>query len=146
MKIQPKDLFHGAALAQVVEDGSFTALNKVDDKYGHYLVNADRRLFVKYATSARSPWRFTINPDDILEIRRDIRNSGNTFLCLVCAKETICCLDQEEIETLIDLQDTRPQSLKVHVPRRGSLRVSGPGRRALAHTIPHNAFPAKILE
>ena len=35
MKIQKKDLFHGSALTQIVEDPLFTALNKADEKYGH---------------------------------------------------------------------------------------------------------------
>jgi len=51
MKIQHKDLFHGAALTQLVEHNSFKALNKADDKYGHYLVNTDRRLLVKLVAS-----------------------------------------------------------------------------------------------
>jgi hypothetical protein len=32
MKIQQKDLFHGAVLTQLVEHNSFKALNKVDAK------------------------------------------------------------------------------------------------------------------
>lgn len=42
MKTQEKDLYHGAALTQIVEHTSFRALNLAPVKgYGHHLVNSD---------------------------------------------------------------------------------------------------------
>jgi hypothetical protein len=69
MKIQEKDLFHGAALTQIVEHESFKALNKADEKYGHYQVNHDRRLLVKHSKATSNTgtqtWSFSFKPDDI---------------------------------------------------------------------------------
>lgn len=48
MKIQDQDLYHGAALTQIVEHASFKALNRGSEKYGHYLVNKDQHVFIKY--------------------------------------------------------------------------------------------------
>ncbi|RUL82344.1 hypothetical protein [Tautonia sociabilis] len=72
MKIQQKDLFHGAALTQIIEHNSFKALNKVDDKYGHDLVNTDRRLMIKLTETDNPPWQFTFQPDDLQHLRDDI--------------------------------------------------------------------------
>ena len=59
-KIQKQDLYHGAALTQIVEHPTFKALNRASKNYGHYLVNADREVFVKYSASSSSPWGFTL--------------------------------------------------------------------------------------
>jgi hypothetical protein len=59
VKIQEQDVFHGPALAQIAEYGAFKALNRARAKQGHYIVNADRRLLLKYSTKSRGPWKFT---------------------------------------------------------------------------------------
>jgi hypothetical protein len=61
MKIQRKDYYHGAVLTQIVEHKSFKALNKFDEKYGHYKINHDIRLMVKLASEDSDPWQFTVN-------------------------------------------------------------------------------------
>ncbi len=56
MKIQEQDIYHGAALTQIAEHESFKALNKGSERYGHYLINADCHVFIKYSKAAVSPW------------------------------------------------------------------------------------------
>ena len=145
MKIQPKDVYHGAALTQIVEHDSFKALNKASSKYGHYTVNDDRQLFLKYLTTGRSSWRFIFSEDELAAIRRGVRGSATTFVCLVCARSTVCCLDENELQDLIDLTSRGSQWIWVQVPRGGSQHVSG-SIGDLSHTIPHNSFPAKVLD
>ena len=60
MKIQKMDMFHGAALTQIVEHPSFKALNKADEKYGHYQINHDRRISIM-----RIPVKSATDSDDI---------------------------------------------------------------------------------
>ena len=144
MKIQDQDSYHGAALIQIVEDPSFKALNKTDAKYGHYTVNTDRRLFVKYLKKRNTPWRFTLQPDETTAIRHDIASGQRTFICLVCGRATICCLSQEELEQVIDLAAEKPQWIAVDIPPGGSQHVSGSAGR-LPRTVPHNAFPSKVI-
>ena len=145
MKIQDLHFYHGSALTQIAEHESFKALNKTDAKYGHYRVNTDRQLFVKYRTNRRSPWHFTFQLDETAAIRRAIETKERTFVCLVCGRNTICCLRQEELEQLVDIRSRVQQWIRVEVPKGGSLHVTGKAG-ALSRTIPHNSFPSKVFE
>ncbi len=144
MKVKKKDLFHGAALTQIVEDPRFTALNKADEKYGHYQVNHNKRLLVKHASNDEAPWIFTIQPDDIDTVVADISSDQDSFLCLVCGQTTICILTTEEFETVVDTSGTAPQRIKVECPPASGMRVSG-SNGSMDSVIPHNAFPRKIF-
>lgn len=92
MKIQQKDYYHGAALTQIVEHESFKALNKTDEKYGHYKINHDIRLMVKMTSIENEPWQFTANASDLATMDEDINSRDQFFLCLVCGLNTICLL------------------------------------------------------
>src|SRR5438552_1824863 len=124
MKVQQKDLYHGAALTQLVEHDSFKALNKADGKYGHYLVNTDRRLMVKLTEKPHYPWSFTFQPDDLDTLRADIASGFRTFVVLVCGKATVCLLEQADYEAIIDLDAAGQQWIRVEVPK-ASMRVRG---------------------
>lgn len=89
-RIQDQDLFHGAALTQLVEHPSFKALNKKSGTYGHYLLNQDRQLFVKYATGKQT-WQFTFSPAEVA-LMHDHGSQRATEVILVCGQETICSL------------------------------------------------------
>jgi hypothetical protein len=143
MKIQQKDLFHGAALTQIVEDPSFKALNKADTKYGHYQVNADRRLMVKLTEKENHPWQFTFQPDDLNTLRADIASNFTTFVCLVCGKKTICLLDQADFSAVIDLNSPAVQWIRVDIPK-ASMRVRG-SAGSLGHAIAHKDFPDNVF-
>jgi hypothetical protein len=144
MKIQTQDLYHGAVLTQITEHSSFKALNKVDSQYGHYLVNHDTRLFVKYLTKQTSPWNFKFSLSELQAIQQDIDTSNRVFLCLVCGHETICTLDIQEFSNLIDLCSSENQSIVVEVPASGSMHVKG-SEGKLPRTLRHNSFPEKLF-
>jgi hypothetical protein len=148
MRIQEKDLFHGAALTQIVEHESFKALNKADEKYGHYQVNHDRRLLVKHSKAESNTgtqiWNFTFKSDDIEILVQDIQKGTKIFVCLVCGDVSVCVLNQEEVSTILDLGSSAVQWARVELPGGGSLRVRGSAGK-LPKTVPHNAFPAKVF-
>ncbi|MGD0540652.1 MAG: hypothetical protein ABSB33_03940 [Tepidisphaeraceae bacterium] len=144
MKIQNKDIFHGAGLTQIVEHRSFKALNKADEKYGHYLVNTDRRFMLKYGKSKKGPWQFTFGPDDLRTLKRDVALNGKVFLCLVCGDKTVGCLDESEFSQLIDTSAATQQFITLEFPKGGSSRARG-SQGQLRATIPHNLFPEKIF-
>lgn len=144
MKIQTQDLYHGAVLTQITEHPSFKALNKADSLYGHYLVNHDTRLFVKYLSKATSPWNFKFSVNEMQSIQNDMQLTRNVFLCLVCGQETICSLNIQEFSNLIDLTSTENQSIIVEVPPNGSMHVKGT-LGDLDRTLRHNSFPEKIF-
>jgi len=144
MQIQEQDIFHGAALTQIVEHKSFKALNRATAKYGHYLVNTDRHVFVKYRKPNRSPWQHTLSEDDIAGISAEITNGHAVFLCLVCGTTTVCALNSTEIGTILDLGGSRQQWIRIEIPKGGSCHVSG-SKGKLKRTVPHNSFPEKIF-
>jgi hypothetical protein len=139
MKIQEKDYYHGAALTQIVEHQSFTALNKADTKYGHYKINHNIRLLVKSGKGTNT-WGCTINENDLEIIKKDLESRDKLFLCLVCGLTTICIINEEQINELFDLKSSNQQWLSVKNKKNGSLWVSS-RITALSHSISHNAFP-----
>ncbi|WP_338472627.1 hypothetical protein R4Z10_07775 [Niallia sp. XMNu-256] len=144
MKIQTQDLFHGAVLTQITEHPSFKALNKADTLYGHYLVNHDTRLFVKYLSKETSPWNFKFSVTEMQSIQSDMKLTKNVFLCLVCGQETICALNIQEFTNLIDLTSSESQSIIVEIPPGGSMHVKGTAGD-LDRTLRHNSFPEKLF-
>lgn len=143
MKIQQQDFYHGVALTQIAEHESFKALNKGSDRYGHYLVNADCHIFVKYSQTS-GPWQFTFTPDQLDPLRNVQKAKTKLFICLVCGDETICVLNEQQIMVLIDLLAIDSQWVRVEVPPNSSCRVFG-SLAPLKRTIPHNAFPACLF-
>lgn len=144
MKIQEKDVYHGAALTQIVEHPSFKALNQASTKYGHYLVNTDRQVFVKYRKAKSSPWTFTLQPAEVSALASAIAAPHKVFLCLVCGNTTVCALTATEIQTLVDTQSKGQQWVRVDAPKNKSCRVSGTQGR-LKKTVPHKSFPDKVF-
>ena len=146
MKINIRHETHGSALAQIVEDGSFTALNKASDKRGHYQVNHDRRLLIKRSTTGPEDWQFTFSERDLDVLRDDLQNDVRVFACLVCAGETICALDADQIRQLINVDDESTKSIIVTTPPepRTSMRVRGTDGE-LEGTVAHSAFPEKVF-
>ena len=84
MKVQEQDIYHGTALMQIVEHRSFKALNRASKEYGHYLINTDRKVFAKYATTKRSSWQFTFQLKDLAAISSAVA-SGTRSSCVSCA-------------------------------------------------------------
>jgi hypothetical protein len=144
VKIQEKDIYHGAALTQIVEHDSFKALNRASNKYGHYLINADRHVFIKYRTADASPWQFIIQPDEVSAICLEAGANRTIYLCLVCGITTVCALNIDEIKTVIDVESSLQQWIRVEVPNGGSCHVSGSSGK-LQRTVPHNSFPNKVF-
>jgi len=145
MKIQEQHLYHGAALTQIVQHQSFKALNRASKKYGHYIVNTDRHVFVKYRTNKQSPWQHNFFPKELSTIDKEIKHNKKVFLCLVCGQETVCALDADQIQVVLDLTKKQQQWIRVDVPSGGSCHVSG-SKGALKKKVPHNSFPDKVFE
>jgi hypothetical protein len=145
MKIQKQDIYHGTALMQIVEHDSFKALNRASTSYGHYLVNADCEVFVKYRDADASPWTFTFQPKDLGAISKAASSGHNVLVCLVCGTTTICALTHAELAAVVDMQSGAQQWVSVEVPTGGSCHVKG-SKGPLSKTIPHNSFPSKVFD
>lgn len=145
MKIQTQDFYHGAALTQIVEHESFKALNKGSARYGHYLINADCHLFIRYSANDNSPWSFTLTSEQLQGISNIAESQASLFIGLVCGETTICLLSQDQLSQLIDIASADSQWIKVDSPPNSSCRVSGSTGR-LKNVIAHNAFPKSLFE
>lgn len=145
MKIQQQDLFHGAALMQAVEHPSFKALNKAPDgKYGHYVLNNDTRLFVKYTTGDGPDYWFTLSKQDVAAIRKDQADGYRAFAVLVCGGETICAVRAEDLWNVADARPSGGQQVWVRSDFGKSMRF-GHGQDQLPHAIAHQSFPEVVL-
>lgn len=145
MKIQEQDIYHGPALMQIAEHKSFKALNKADERYGHYLVNADIRLWAKHSTAGEGPWSFTFHPTDLEGLRDDLETGASVYVALTCGHHTICCLSAKDLETLIDLDDTVQQWVRVEAPAGKQMRVTGSLSSKQPLLVAHNSFPNRLF-
>jgi hypothetical protein len=144
MKIQEQDSFHGSALMQIVEHPSFKALNKGSNRYGHYLVNADCHIFVRYSKAESGSWSFTFNADQLEPIANISKSKADIFICFVCGQYSICLLNQSQIKQILDIESADTQWVKVVAPEGKSFRVSG-SSGTLKGTVAHNAFPKNLF-
>jgi hypothetical protein len=146
MKIQEQDLYHGAALTQIVESGQFTALNRDGQKYGLYVVNHNRRLLIKHRTAAgkQGRYRFTFSVAELDTLQQHAATNGTRiFVALVCGQRVICCLSVVELATMIDLDSEKQQWVLVEAPEGKKMRTRGSlGDGPL---VAAKDFPAKVL-
>lgn len=144
MKINEKHQYHGPALAQIVEHPSFKALNRANSgAYGHYLLNQECSLWMKYATGDE-PWQYTFTPEDLQTIRGD--SAPRRYYVLACGIHSICCLKHDELFALIDTSASTQQWIKVEAPPGTGLKVRGGKDPATIKTIPHSRFPDVLFE
>ena len=139
MKIREKDFFYGAVLVQLAEHPVFTCINKVTDKDGLYLVNGCKRLLIKYSAADGPEWRFTFRKDDT-----EIADGHEHFLVLVCGDSTICLLNENDIDQLIDHTADKSQWISVKHLDGSQMGIRG-SLGNLANTVPHDSFPKDLL-
>ncbi|MDG3015280.1 hypothetical protein [Speluncibacter jeojiensis] len=145
MGIDKQDFQHGAALAAIVKDHRFTSLNKASERYGHYLVNDDRYVFVKYCTKpSRVQYQFTFSAEEKQSIAQ-FRGQKHAYVVLVCGEVAVAELTVAQLEQLTDGDDSARQSTVYIVAQPGrSLRARSAGAE-LRHAIPRNGFPGLVL-
>jgi hypothetical protein len=144
MAIDFKDFMHGAALIAIADSDDFTALNKASLKYGHYVVNHDRHIFVKYAAgTGPKDYNFNFQKSDKRQILQTAPG-GHVFAVLVCGDEVITAISREDVEQLIDLEDDRADAIKVSAQPNMKLRITGGGLQL--PLVARNSFPGRILD
>ena len=140
-KIKDKHIYHGAALSQIAEHNSFTAINRNNISEGAYKINEGKNIMIKYVSSPKGQ---KANFNFVLTELGHLTRMNDFFLCLVCGKDTICCLSESETDQIIDINGTRQQMITVYFPKNKSMEVKG-NKGKLAQKIPHSAFPNKIF-
>ena len=142
MKLRVGDFYYGAALAQIAAYPVLSQVHSVSGKEGYYQINGDKRLLIKYATAKRGTWRFTVRPDDLV----DLTWSADyiVWFVLVCGDETVCLLNADEVREIVDYESTGSQWISVTSRNGRSMAVAGSAGE-LKHRIRHNAFPHDLF-
>jgi hypothetical protein len=138
-----KDFMHGAALVAIADSEHFTALNKSGVKYGHYVINQHRHIFIKYTTGDGPDFWFTFTPDDKSQLAETALH-GQVYAVFVCGGEVVTGLTLDELRKLVDLHKPQAESVKVTAEPHKQLRFAGP-QGELDHQIARSAFPQRIL-
>ena len=166
MHIDDNHLYHGAAITQIAEHPSFTAINAFKDadniSRSAFRVNADIAVYFKYATKPKRPHEefvFTFTTDNLDEIHRTAALVPKTFLALVCVKARhICCLPYGKLVELLNRRkkdigcEEDQYTVLVTLKEGKSFRVyvNKSGRKNLALGKPmivsRNKFPSQLFK
>lgn len=140
--IDHKDFMHGAALVAIADSEKFTALNRASVKYGHYVVNHDRHLFIKYS-SGQGPrdYPFTFSGEDKRRISSE--PAPLVFAVLVCGNEVVTGITRDELSQLVPLTTSAASTVKVAAHQGRQLRISGP--KGQLPLVSRSSFPVRVL-
>jgi hypothetical protein len=147
--IDNRDRMHGGALMQIVKHPSFTSLNNVEstrNKYGHYVLNGEVRILMKYSSNKNGRWGFTFRDDDLRHLAADMSNIPKkpVFLVLIC-DDKICALDRGKINDLLDTSKPGQQVVTVFKPMKRALMRVTSKLRGTPFMVPDSDFPARLL-
>jgi len=147
--INVRDPYEGVVLRHLIKPDDPIEVTEIGDKLGHFCLNEDIFLLVKYSSRNRSPWRFTFQPDDIETLVNDHNRGGlfgGSYVCLVCGLNTLCALREKEWSTLFDLGGREEQqTITVCRHPRTSFEVAGSAGQ-LEQKIPISRFPSLLFE
>jgi len=147
MALNLYDLYHGAALNQLVKDPEeHTSIDKPDSPtQSVYIINHNICLYVKYS-QGDGPWQFNFHPEHQEEIRHYHRRyPDRTFLVLVCGTDGICVITYDEFVSCVDVNFREQESITVNRPARGQYWVRG-ARGRLQHSVPRSRYPRLVFE
>jgi len=167
VKINDAHLYHGAALCQIAEHESFTAINVFETSEGitrsAFRVNSDIAVYLKYASKpngAYSEYIFTFNVEHLRELDRIGEICRKTFIAMVCVKgRQVCCLPLTDFRTMIKARlrknrdvEEEQYTVLVTLPKGKAFRVymNEPGRKKITLgtpiTVARNKFPKQLFE
>lgn len=165
MRIADDHMYHGAALIQIAEHESFTAINEIKIKNKRersaYRINVDTAILVKHATTmttAHSECVFTFNANHIKVLRTLAALHEKAFIVLVCVPvKEICAITVDQLNAMITARkkaaggDEDQYTVLVTAEAGKSLRVymNQPGVKntilGKELVIPRKAFPDVIF-
>ena len=174
MKIDDDHLYYGAAVIQIAEHPSFTAINEYA-RNGKaircaYWVNNDIGVYLKYRTkpSRTAYWGknetraheylFIFNEESRQTLSKMAKGASSLFVGFVCVKDRqICCLPYSDFEELVERrrrhvgEDERQYVVVVSLLEGGQFRVyvteAAKRNSVLGDPIlvPRKAFPERIF-
>ncbi|KTB99747.1 MULTISPECIES: hypothetical protein [Pseudomonas syringae group] len=166
MKIRTEHQNLGAALMQIAEHDSFTAINPLrigNAKINNaFLINTDTCLFLKYGQEPKRStheYQFTFRADHVTAIRSAGEVNPKVFIGMMCIEDQeICCIDLQQFNELIAARTQSHGStedsyqLLITMPEGRSLRVytNASGRRGVVAgqemIVSRSRFPVCLFE
>lgn len=159
MKINKNHLYHGSAIAQVVEHDKFISI-KTFEQNGTYEINENAILALKYAKEPKgNSYQFVFSKENVRDLYNLRKEKENIFLGLICFKgREICCLSYKLFRNLIKLRRAAVGSREdnyiirvVLIPQK-RMRVYIDLPKSLVNDVedpivlPRSAFPSVIFE
>ena len=149
LMITERDKYYGVVLRQLTKSGHRVSdLREVGDKAGHFHINEEAFLLVKYSSKDQSPWRFCFHPSDfpvLLESHHRGGLFGGSYVCLVCGFDSICLLHEDDWSVLLSMSCTdRQQTIMVRRDAGRSFIVSGTAGR-LDYKVSLSRFPSSLF-
>jgi hypothetical protein len=152
--ISDQEFLHGAAFLRLINLGHPVTVTHAPSIHPSiYLVNSITKLsgvLFKVSTKARSAWSFTFSAQEDVAIKTlKSENQGISFFAaLVCHKDGICCLSEDQLLSVFDDNDNSifdGQRISVSRKSCGSYHVNGARRLRMERTVPQNAWPKLIV-
>lgn len=147
MCVTEKDVYHGSVLAKILcgNPGALRLIEWRSDERTVYQVDGllNRResayFYLKYCAAPKEVkktnghcWNFTFSADHIQHLRELMEKEGETYVTLVCGRESIkdstppiqiCLLFEDEIRGLLNLDALDPGGIRVEYRPAKQLRA-----------------------
>ncbi|MDB9512541.1 hypothetical protein PN499_15220 [Kamptonema animale CS-326] len=149
--INDQEFLHGAAFLRLINYRYRITITHVSAIHQSiYLVESDRSksaILFKVSKKATSAWSFTLSAQEksALATLYDKYPDFSAFIALVCHKDGICCIAEEQLWSIVDKNADISQHISVSRSTNGSYHVSGPGRKQMKQTVPQNDWPRVVL-
>lgn len=139
MGIKKQEFYEGAALHMLARKGQIASIRY---DWPFFQFNGVISVLLKYNTKSRSPWAFTITPEEQTLLRSRATHS-RAALALVCGADGVVALSYDSFLSVASLRD-RAIHISCYRDHGEHYEVNGPDGRLHRKISPSN-WP-KILE
>jgi hypothetical protein len=151
MNIDRQDLYHGAALLQIIEKdhhGPVITKSPPGPYYNIWVGSArkgkeSRYIYIKYVSKNSPPFRFVFSQQERDFLEEQFAGREPVFVVLVCGPKHVCVLNRYQY---LELEYAPGRmTLVVETPPGGKMRVSRWGSKKKPTLVAHNDFPKDVL-
>lgn len=139
MSIKDFHFYHGAVLTKILRLDIPTSLKLVETSeksWCIYTINDSVALYMKHSTGIETKkhirYVFNFEKNHLQEIKEYINAGINIKLALICInnrsngdKSEICLIEEEQLNSLIDLDSITKQTINAYLEKGKSFRVDG---------------------
>ncbi len=151
--ISDQEFLHGAAFLRLINLGQpVTVTHAASIHSSIYIVSSLTKLsgiLFKVSTKSRSAWSFTFSDQEgkAISILKSKYPVIEFFAALVCHKDGVCCLSEEQLFEVFDSDSPTFAGQRISVSRKShsSYHVNGAKRVRMEKTVPQNAWPKLVV-